>query len=451
MQTHLTIRNPLASADLRIPLTIEPNMAEEAILANVLYNSRRAKRWVKTEKAHDRVAILCGGGPSLADTSHELASLYCHSGDIFALNGTAKFLAQRYAVADYQIIMDAQPATADLVGPAGRHLFASQVDPRCFEQVPGAILWHATFGNKAVDEQEGFPEHEDDYCLIGSSVNVGNTALVLLYALVYREIHCFGYDCSQAEGRSHAYAQPMNAGEPCSIERFNGKEYVCSVSMAYAARHFIDRARLLEKEGCKIYVHGSGYLPDMWNTKLSEPEKYRLMWEQPEYRVYAPGEHCVDEFLHVVKPNKGDRVIDFGCGTGRAALKLHDAGLVVTLVDFASGCRDSEALDLPFVEADLTRPVALAAPYGFCTDVLEHLPTEGVQAVIKNIMRAAGTVYFQVSTVPDVSGALIGAQLHLTVKPHAWWGSLFESLGYHVAYEREAKTASVFVIQKGLI
>ena len=245
--------------------------------------------------------------------------------------------------------------------------------------------------------------------------------------------------------------QPMNASEPCSIERFNGKEYICSVSMAYAARHFMDRARLLESEGCKIYVHGSGYLPDMWNTKLSEPEKYRLMWEQPEYRVYAPGEHCVDEFLHVVKPNKGDRVIDFGCGTGRAALKLHDAGLDVTLVDFASGCRDSEALGLPFVEADLTRPLALSAPYGFCTDVLEHIPPEDVQTVIKNIMRAAGTVYFQISTVPDVSGALIGAQLHLTVKPHAWWGSLFESLGYHVAYEREEKTASVFVIQKGRI
>jgi hypothetical protein len=99
---------------------------------------------------------------------------------VFALNGAASFLWKNQIKADYQVLMDAQPGTADLVGPAHEYLFASQVDPKCFDGLHHAKLWHATYGSVLVDEQEGFPEHSDDYCLIGASVSVGNTTLALL-------------------------------------------------------------------------------------------------------------------------------------------------------------------------------------------------------------------------------------------------------------------------------
>jgi hypothetical protein len=414
-------------------------------LALVLDNSKRIKKWVKTEPAHDGIAILCGGGPSLADTLREIREI---KGKVFALNGAASYLDKNGIAPDFQVIMDAKPETASLVGPAKRHLFASQVDPECFNRVPTATLWHATYGNLKVDEQPGFPKHDDDYCLIGAAVSAGNTALVLLYALGYRTIHVFGMDSSRRwADAGHAYRQAMNDGEPCTVVEYGGKEYICSVPMAMQAKHFVSRAAQLRDAGVSIHVHGSGLLPDMANSpELDEVAKYEQMWGVAEYRTFSPGEHSVDKFLGIVKPD--GLVIDFGCGTGRAALRMRRAGLPVILVDFAGNCRDQEAITLPFVKWDLNIPLGIASQYGYCTDVMEHIPTKDVASVINNIMASAPETYFQISTVPDSFGSVIGQPLHLTVRPHGWWREMFVSHGYSIEWEEHGAIFSSFLVKR---
>lgn len=443
MQTEWVVQNPDASGPLHIPLTVDCNTPEEKILANVLTNSRRYKRWVRTENAHNGVAVLCGSGPSLAESLGEISEI---KGEVFALNGAAKFLSDHGMMADYQVIMDAQPQTIEVVGPAKQHMLASQCDPSVFAAVSDPMLWHATHGEVRVDEQEGFPEHHDDYCLIGSSISVGNTALVLLYALGYRTIHVFGMDCSHRDGKSHVAHQAINDGDPCTVVEFEGKSYVCSVTMSLQAKYFMQRKVQLEAEGCTIIVHGSGLLPDMANApKLTESEKYQRMWDRPEYRSFSPGEHCADKFLSFIHPT--DRIIDFGCGTGRAGLKFARAGFNVLLVDFADNSRDEEARHLPFIKWDLTKPFPERARFGFCTDVMEHIPTDDVVKVIRNITASADTVFFQISTVPDVMGELINQPLHLTVKPHEWWKEQFEKLGLLVTWDDRTPISSSFIVK----
>jgi hypothetical protein len=204
----------------------------------------------------------------------------------------------------------------------------------------------------------------------------------------------------------------------------------------------------MKQAGCELHLYGEGLLQAMYLTPpkdLSEREKYALMWEFDSYREVAPGEHVVDTFLELVKPD--GLIIDFGCGTGRASISLSDKGHTVYLVDFTSNCRDDEALCLPFLEWDLNHPCPLAAPYGFCTDVMEHIPTTDVPGVIKNIMASAKTVFFQISTVPDVSGAMIGTPLHLTVQSHDWWSYVFQSLGYVITWQEKQDIASLFVVR----
>lgn len=162
----------------------------------------------------------------------------------------------------------------------------------------------------------------------------------------------------------------------------------------------------------------------------NEAEKYRRMWEFDSYRKYAPGEHVVNDFLKQARPKQGDTVIDFGAGTGRGALMISLlSGVDVTMVDFASNCLDKDVRDmLPaqshafrFVEADLRKPIPVSAKYGFCTDVMEHIPPEDVDAVLDNILKSAQHVFFQISLVDDACGEMIGEKLHLTVKPYTWW------------------------------
>lgn len=263
----------------------------------------------------------------------------------------------------------------------------------------------------------------------------------------FRTLELFGYDSSHRGGKGHAFRQSLNDGDPCAAVTFGGKEYTASLTMKLQAEKFMETSRALRQMGCAIRVHGSGLLPDMFHAPREvweEQEKYEAMWKIPAYREHSPGEWAVETFLEVVKP--AGVLVDFGCGTGRAGLKLSRLGHEVLLVDFTESSRDPEAKHLPFLKFDLTLPMPLEADVGFCADVMEHIPPESVRAVIENIMACVPVAFFQISTVPDVMGSEIGQDLHLTVRPHSWWREEFGALGFRVAWERNDGAASLFYV-----
>jgi SAM-dependent methyltransferase len=178
---------------------------------------------------------------------------------------------------------------------------------------------------------------------------------------------------------------------------------------------------------------------------MLEVEKYERIWNHPQYRVVAPGEDLVLKFWSVASPKEGDTLIDFGCGTGRAAQKLQDFGLKVTAVDFTENSRDKD-VNVPFVQADLTASVLIAAQYGFCTDVLEHIPTRDVRQALINILGAARHAFFQISCVEDQLGKLIGEPLHLTVYPHDWWKQQLEDLGCKILWSEDLGHTCLFYV-----
>lgn len=183
--------------------------------------------------------------------------------------------------------------------------------------------------------------------------------------------------------------------------------------------------------------------------------KYRKMWDLPEYRTIAPGEGAATRFLQTARPKAGSTVIDFGAGTGRGALMLAIMGNVrVEMLDFAANCLDEDVRNalttqahmLAFHEHDLTMRSQITAEYGYCTDVMEHIPPEQVDLVLQNILVAARHVYFQIACTDDSCGVMIGEKLHLSVHPHAWWLKKFQDLDCTVHYSLdEEHTASFYV------
>jgi SAM-dependent methyltransferase len=199
-----------------------------------------------------------------------------------------------------------------------------------------------------------------------------------------------------------------------------------------------------------------GFAPEI-TIGAGNPEalKYGKLWAHPEYRKVAPGEQLAQIFLAQAHPKAGSEVLDFGCGTGRGALMLALlGGLRVTMLDFVNNCLDddvramltTQAHALRFIKADLEQKLPVAAPYGFCTDVLEHIPPDKVDRVLNNILLAAQHVFFSISTVEDRCGALIGEPLHLSLHPFAWWMEKFRERDCVIHWSQEVDGACLFYV-----
>lgn len=152
----------------------------------------------------------------------------------------------------------------------------------------------------------------------------------------------------------------------------------------------------------------------------AEQDKYRRMWDVPAYRVHSPGLRILGRATQYLPRDK--TIIDFGCGSGKAAQALTNQGYKVTGVDLAPNCVD-EGCTFPFQQVCLwDLPAALSCSYGYCTDVMEHIPPSKVHDVLKNISRAClEGCFFQIATFQESFGQKIGAILHLSVQPAEVW------------------------------
>jgi len=160
----------------------------------------------------------------------------------------------------------------------------------------------------------------------------------------------------------------------------------------------------------------------MDNLAERERQKYEQMWGVNAYRKHAPGEKLAQLAFEEMGMQKGNTLIDFGCGTGRPALQFQRMGAAVTGVDHASNCLD-DRVNINFLKCCLwDMPPNLEADYGYCTDVMEHIPPEKVHDVLSEIKRIIRKkAFFQIATFPDGMGKHIGKTLHLTVQPASWW------------------------------
>lgn len=187
---------------------------------------------------------------------------------------------------------------------------------------------------------------------------------------------------------------------------------------------------------------------------------YEEAWALPQYAAHSPGEAYLPIFRSFAAP--GALVLDAGCGSGKGALALQEAGYKVAACDLTSAGL-AAPWPCPFAQtalwADLAPVAYLAhlqdqafAPDGFdwvyCTDVLEHIPPQFTMLAIDQMLRVAKEgLFLTVSTQPDQFGAFVGAVLHQTVQGFPWWRDSLRELG-EIVESRDLIGNAVFVVRR---
>ena len=156
------------------------------------------------------------------------------------------------------------------------------------------------------------------------------------------------------------------------------------------------------------------------------------MWQVPAYGQNSPGELYASLFGSVVSPVAGHMLIDFGCGKGVGGQTLYNMyGLNITYLDIVKveGCPE------PHIQQSLWAHIKFIGKkhwdYGYCVDVMEHLPKEFTMLAVRNMLNVCKKgVFFIISFLPDTCGPMhLGTPLHLTTEDFTWWRDRFMEVG----------------------
>lgn len=136
--------------------------------------------------------------------------------------------------------------------------------------------------------------------------------------------------------------------------------------------------------------------------------EYAKLHREKRYGVSSERPHVVERIQAFVDARKDSirSILDYGCGQSLLFNRLKG--------------------DFEFVRYDPALLWVSEKPYRFfdlvlCTDVMEHVPEEEVDAVLADIAASGRILYFIVS-LDDRAGTLgDGTPLHCTVRPVGWW------------------------------
>jgi len=234
---------------------------DEELFPRIRENCAAYERRVKQLTAHDGAAVLVAGGPSLRDKVSSIRARQDHGQTIFALNGACAFLNAQGITPDYQVLLDPQECLTKFVASAREYLIASQCHPDVLAAVNDPIIWHIATENA----EENTPRHPDGDCLVGGGYTVGLSAMCLVYAMGFRNLHLYGYDSSVTDAGDHAYPHPLApnvlfSAPPIATVTIGGEKFKTTLTLAKQAVEFPKLCNDLMGAGCIITVDAAGLI-----------------------------------------------------------------------------------------------------------------------------------------------------------------------------------------------
>ncbi len=199
--------------------------------------------------------------------------------------------------------------------------------------------------------------------------------------------------------------------------------------------------RVMEFPKAIEFIEESFRIKELAKTDWHIKEKLRYDAAY-SYRTYQPT-HGLKAWKYILRKrnlSKVHTVLDVGCGFGQGVAMCRNKGIEAYGLDISDSlirywalgnivpfCRVASADAIPFEDNKFDLVVSF--------DVLEHIPEEGIDGVLKEMWRVGKNDFLvTICLIPAISKMYDGSEPHILIKPIEWWQDKLQSIGYHLCY-----------------
>lgn len=237
------------------------------VTVNIKINSARNIPWINGQlPPHKTPIVFVGNAPSLKDDLKHIRRRQKQGAEIWAVNGAHDYLIENKItpdVAGFCDPADRMPSVVQHLNDKTVYLPASCCSPLLFDHLAGrkVMLWHMNneFGEEVLVGKLGRKYGKQTEVFSG-----GSTCIMRLPSIAFyrgcRDMHFYGVD-SSFEGESHVNRDDTELFGTIFNVECNGRIFRTNVPLARQVEEFAVLTEILEREGCRVTVHGKGLLP----------------------------------------------------------------------------------------------------------------------------------------------------------------------------------------------
>ena len=425
----------------------DPAVERERILENVRTNAvRRDVPNLHPRDYTPKTLVYVGGGPTLPQFLDEIKQK-CEDPkyDVITSNKTCKWLLSRGVKPNYHLILDPQEKKIkDLDYEENVDLLLGiQCHPSLFELAKSkgrkvdkflALSVSAEDGKQSDRELGRLAVHEGDPKLLGfgGGSMTGTRMIYFAGSRGYRRLEYYGFDGHVTMEnnilRCYAY-QKMRGENILETECEDGRKFFTTMSLGRQAEEMVKLYQ--EYPGLDIHIYGDSLMAHtlkLYNERVrfEIPERitpaYRDMMREYHKKGgmgVIGGDSAPRVFMaacQILKKEGKCAVLDYGCGKGTLVNSIKRAFPVEKLPDMQFYEYDPaiEGLGKDQEPAELV----------FCGDVMEHVESECVDAVMKHIASLTKKhAIFVIALTPALKALPDGRNAHICLKSADWWMS----------------------------
>ena len=440
---------------------------DEGIIENVRANATRDDiPNLRGSVYQPSTMVFIAGGPTLAQHIDEIkAKCENPAYDVYTSNRTCLWMLAHGMKPKYHVIIDPQDKKVEDIQYDDdiELVLGLQCSPKLFDEAVSKgkrikKFLAASTTKRENGETDGavaraaVTPRNPELIAIGGGSMAGTRMIYLAFALGYRRIEYYGFDaCSifLPNGVVQNYAYPKARTEAVlEVEAANGRTFFSTPALARQADEIV---QLMDKlPGVEVVVHGDSFMSNQvaMYKELNAPKPYRI---SPEYKALqekfhddtphygtSGAEHASRVFLgaaQILKSNGRCRVLDYGCGKETLRKAIEESFPHVPGISISGYDPGRRGLDAEPEKAEMV----------VCTDVMEHIEPDCVDAVVRHIHDLTECVaIIDVALQPAQKVLPDGRNAHICLRPVDWWLSYLRK--YFVLIEQASNEHSLLVV-----